>query len=402
MNNRYDVLVVGAGMAGLGCAALLATGAARDKLNIRVIDAGAEPTFDNDGDISLRVSAISAGSMRILDRVGAWQDIAATRAFPYREMHVWDSSSVVESPETLRFNAAEFGLAELGSIVENSLIQFCLLQRLRELDVDISFDTRVSAVSWTEGRTKITAEDGNEFTADLVVGADGAGSRIRKSASISVSSWNYPQHALVTHVHCSKGNQGVALQRFLKAGPIALLPLGDNRASIVWSTTSDRAEAALASSDDDLGKLLTRISDGVLGDLTIDGPRGRFPLRAQIAKQYVRHGLALVGDEAHCVHPLAGQGVNLGFADVAELANVIAAAIDNGENPADVPVLRRYERARKGANATMLYFIDGLNKLFLSRVPALSKIRTAGMRIFNESGPIKRLAVRTALGIDGL
>jgi 2-polyprenyl-6-methoxyphenol hydroxylase-like FAD-dependent oxidoreductase len=151
-----------------------------------------------------------------------------------------------------------------------------------------------------------------------------------------------------------------------------------------------------------LGKILTRISDGVLGELTADSPRGSFPLRAQIAKEYVRHGLALVGDAAHCVHPLAGQGVNLGFADVAELADVIAAALDNGEHPGDLPVLRRYARARKGANATMLYFIDGLNKLFLSKAPALTRMRATGMRLFNESGPIKRRAVRTALGIDGL
>jgi ubiquinone biosynthesis UbiH/UbiF/VisC/COQ6 family hydroxylase len=330
------------------------------------------------------------------------EKIAAARVFPYREMRVWDASNVVESPETLYFKAAEFGLPELGAIVENELVQFSLLQRLRELGVEVRFETRVSALQWSTGPTVITVEGGEELTADLVVGADGANSRIRKSASIAVSSWNYPQHALVTHVRCSKPHQDIAWQRFLQNGPIALLPLSENRVSVVWSTTPDRAEAALAASDVELSKILTRISDGVLGELTADSPRGRFPLRAQIAKEYVRYGLALVGDAAHCVHPLAGQGVNLGFADVAELADVVATALENGEHPADLPVLRRYARARRGANATMLYFIDGLNKLFLSKAPALTRIRATGMRLFNESGPIKRRAVRTALGIDGL
>lgn len=402
MNKRYDVLIVGAGMAGLGCAALLATGPARDKMKIRVIDAGHEPTFDSASDVGLRVSAISAGSMRILDRASVREKIAAARVFPYREMRVWDASNVVESPETLYFKAAEFGLPELGAIVENELVQFSLLQRLRELGVEVRFETRVSALQWSTGPTVITVEGGEELTADLVVGADGANSRIRKSASIAVSSWNYPQHALVTHVRCAKPHQDIAWQRFLQNGPIALLPLSANRVSVVWSTTPDRAEAALAASDVELSKILTRISDGVLGELTADSPRGRFPLRAQIAKEYVRYGLALVGDAAHCVHPLAGQGVNLGFADVAELADVVATALENGEHPADLPVLRRYARARRGANATMLYFIDGLNKLFLSKAPALTRIRATGMRLFNESGPIKRRAVRTALGIDGL
>lgn len=402
MNKRFDILICGAGMAGLSCAALLATGAAREKLNIRVIDAGHEPVFDYKQDVTLRVSAISAGSMQILETAGAWAGIAAARVFPYREMLVWDSRSVVDSPETLHFNAAEFGLPELGVIVENVLIQQVLLQRLRELGVEVQFETRVSDVQWLDGPTAIRAENGQKFTADLIVGADGAGSRIRNSASISVSSWNYPQHALVTHVHCAKPHRGIARQRFLANGPIALLPLGEDRVSIVWSTTADRAEAALASSDAELSKTLTRISDGVLGELTVDGPRGKFPLRAQIAKEYVRQGLVLVGDAAHCVHPLAGQGVNLGFADVAELTDVIAAALKNGEHPGDLPVLRRYERTRKGANATMLYFIDGINRLFLTKAPALTRLRATGMRLFNESGPLKRRAVRTALGLNGL
>ena len=400
MKKQYDIVIVGAGTAGLCTAALLASGDARQRFAIRVVDAGSEPHLDPGSDIALRVSAISLGSMRILDRAGAWNDIEKARAFPYRDMRVWDASSVVESNSTLHFSAAEYGLPELGCIVENSLIQICLLQRLRELGVAVEFATAIADAHRENGITTLRTEDGREYAADLVIAADGANSPIRRRATIAISSWSYPQQAVVTHVKCALPHQHTAWQRFLAHGPIALLPLDEQRVSIVWSTTPDRAEAALEATAKDLGNTLSRLSDYVLGELTVAGPRGSFPLRAQYAKEYVRDGLALVGDAAHCVHPLAGQGANLGFADAFELAQILSQAAGSGEHPGDLPVLRRYERARKGANAIMLHFIDGLNRLFLSKIPVIKELRTTGMRLFNSSAVVKRRAARTALGID--
>jgi 2-octaprenylphenol hydroxylase len=400
MKTNYDIIVVGAGTAGLCTAALLASGRAGTRFRVHVLDAGREPALDAGSDIALRVSAISLGSMRTLQAAGAWQYIEDTRAFPYRDMRIWDASSVVESNSTLHFSAAEYGLPELGCIVENSLIQVALLRRLHDLGVTVEFNTAIAGEVRAGGTTTLQSEDDREWSADLVIAADGAGSPMRRRASIAVSSWSYPQQAFVTHMRCALPHQDTAWQRFLAHGPIALLPLDEHRVSIVWSTTADRAEAALEASDRDLGNTLSRVSDYVLGELTVAGPRGSFPLRAQYAKEYVREGLALIGDAAHCVHPLAGQGANLGFADAAELAEVLAQAVTAGEHPGDLPVLRRYERARKGANAVMLHFIDGLNRLFLSKIPVIKEIRTTGMRLFNGSELIKRRAAKTALGID--
>ena len=170
--------------------------------------------------------------------------------------------------------------------------------------------------------------------------------------------------------------------------------------SVVWSTTPDKANAALEADDAATGDLLTEASDGVLGKLTVAGPRGAFPLRARHASNYVLPNLALIGDAAHAIHPLAGQGANLGLQDAAELSRQVIDALSAGLHPGDRPVLRRYERARKGANATMLHFMTGLNRLFATDSRIITELRTAGMRLFNRSGPIRNRAVRVALGVD--
>jgi 2-octaprenylphenol hydroxylase len=223
---------------------------------------------------------------------------------------------------------------------------------------------------------------------------------VRDQAGISVRSWPYPQKAFVTHLMPEKSHCNTAWQRFLETGPIGLLPLRDGRVSTVWSTTPALAKIALAASDNELRSMLTDATDAVLGKLAPAGPRGAFPLRAQHANKYVLPGLALVGDAAHTVHPLAGQGANLGFSDAAVLAEVIEEAFDANENPGDLPVLRRYERARKGDNKTMLHFVDGLNRLFSNDSASIARLRGTGMRLFNKSGPIREHVVQIALGIS--
>jgi 2-octaprenylphenol hydroxylase len=399
MNREFDILIGGGGMVGLTIARLLAQGDAHEQLNITVVDAGKRPSFSPDQDVSLRVSAIASGTASLLDRAGAWERIAGTRACPYRDMKVWDATGSVEGPETLRFDAAEFAVPELGFIVENALIQDALLAVLDSSRVSINYETRIKSVKKCGERYVVEYGSGETMTPELLIGADGASSFIRNSACITVKSWKFSQSAFVTHLQPESSHRNTAWQRFLKNGPVALLPLSDGRVSTVWTTTPEQAEELSKMPEEQMAALLTDATDSVLGRLTASGPRGSFPLRSQHADRYVLEGLALAGDAAHAVHPLAGQGVNLGLADVSVLADVIAGALAAGEHPGDLPVLRRYERARKIANKSMQHFIDGLNRLFSNESKPLARLRGAGMALFNKSGPIREYAVQVALGL---
>jgi 2-octaprenylphenol hydroxylase len=325
--------------------------------------------------------------------------IADTRACPYRDMRVWDAFGSVEGPETLHFDAAEFAVPQLGFIVENILIQDALLTALAATSVSVNYATRIKSVQKSGNRYVVEYGDGQTMKPELLIGADGAASFVRNSAGITVKSWMYSQTGFVTHLQPEASHQNTAWQRFLKNGPVALLPLSDGRVSTVWTTTPEQAEELKVATDDQLAALLTDATDGVLGKLEVAGPRGAFPLKSQHANRYVLAGLALVGDAAHAVHPLAGQGANLGLADARVLADAIAGAVAGGEYPGDLPVLRRYERARKVANKSMLHFIDGLNRLFSNESAPLARLRGVGMALFNKSGPIREFAVQVALGI---
>ena len=396
MNSRHDIVIVGGGMVGLTAACLLSR---IDGLGITVVDAGKRPVFDADADMSLRVSSIAPGSIGILAGIGAWDSIVGTRACPFRDMKVWDAAGHPDGPETLTFESAEFAVGQLGYIVENVLVQHALLETLAEAPVDIRYETRISSLD-RDGRRFAVGLDGDEvLTPDLLIGADGARSFVRERAGIGTRAWQHEQTAFVTCLRPARGHRNTAWQRFLRTGPIGMLPLSDGRISIVWSTTPEEAEAALAMSDEQLAEKLTEVSGGVLGRLSPAGPRGTFPLTSRHADSYVQEGLALVGDAAHAIHPLAGQGVNLGLADAGELAAVIRHATGEGEYPGDLPVLRRYERARKGENETMLRFMHLLNRLFSNDSMALAYLRGIGMFLFNRSGPVRERAVRTALGV---
>ncbi|MEQ8204720.1 MAG: UbiH/UbiF/VisC/COQ6 family ubiquinone biosynthesis hydroxylase [Woeseia sp.] len=402
MNKTHDIVIAGAGVVGLAIAALLARSPHGERLRITLIDAGQPATLAVDDPTGLRVSALSVGSLGLLQSVGVTADMIAGRACPYRDMRVWDQSGSAEGAAALHFSAAEFALPELGFIVEDLLMRQCLQQLLAESKVDVRYGARIEAVVPNDRGHAIVFDDGNELSADLLVGADGGGSAVRRLSGIEVTGWQYPQAALVTNVRCERPHQFTAWQRFMNDGPIALLPLRDGRVSIVWSTDPDRARELAAADPQTLSRQLTTASDGVLGELQVDAPCGSFPLQAQHAKEYVRRGLVLTGDAAHTVHPLAGQGANLGLADAAALATVISTALGNGEYPGDLPVLRRYERARRGANGTMLRFIDAISRLFRTEAGWLSAARAGGMQAFNRSPLLKRQAMSVALGLDTL
>ncbi len=400
MNREFDLLIIGAGIVGLTTAALLARDERAEKLRITIVDAGARPVFAADSELALRVSALSPGSVAAITRAGdTWARVLTQRHCPYRAMKVWDESECPDGPETLTFDSADFALPELGFIVENVLLQHELLATLEHTGVSVQFDSPIAAMSPKDGRFSVELTSGQQFAPDLLIGADGARSFVRDRCGIDIRSVAHQQSALVTHLRSEFDHHEVALQRFLADGPIGILPLHDGRVSVVWSTEPQRAAEALAMPSQELAALLTSVSDGALGQLSEPGPRGAFPLTSQHASRYAMDGLVLLGDAAHAIHPLAGQGANLGIADAVTLANVIGLALQNDEHPGDLTVLRRYERARKGANMTMLYFLSGLNKLFSNRSSLLARVRGAGMYAFNHSGLIRQQVVRTALGI---
>ena len=401
MKREFDIVIAGAGIVGLTIAVLLARGDTNDQLNISLIDAGSKPVFTPGQDVSLRVSAIASGTASLLARIGAWNAIADTRACPFRDMVVWDATGSVEGPETLRFEAAEFAVSQLGFIVENILLQDSLLAVLDSTNVSMNFATPVKSVKKSGDRYIVEYGEGKTIKPELLIGADGASSFVRNSAGITVKAWKYMQSAFVTHLQPESSHRNTAWQRFHKNGPVALLPLDDGRVSTVWTTTPAQADLLSKAPDEQMEALLTEATDSVLGMLTAAGPRASFPLKSQHADRYVLDGLALVGDAAHAVHPLAGQGANLGLADAEALAHVIGVALAANEHPGDMPILRRYERDRKAANKTMLYFIDGLNRLFSNDSTPLARLRGTGMALFNRSGPIREHAVRVALGIRG-
>lgn len=399
MRAGLDIVVVGAGVTGLTAAALLAQSQCATDLRITIVDAARRPAWDLNSDVALRVSAISCGSAVLLDRIGAWSIIEASRVCPYDHMRVWDEADEPSGASTLRFDAEEFAVPHLGYIAENILVRHALLAVLDDLNVDLLFETPIASVNIGATRHSVVLRSGATLETDLIVAADGARSLVRESAGIGVDRLSYAQTAFVTHLKPEHSHNGTAWQRFLRDGPLGMLPLSDGRISVVWSTTPGTAESALQCSDEELGTMLTEASDNVLGKLEVSGPRGAFPLAAQQVDDYVRRGIALIGDAAHTVHPLAGQGANLGLQDARELAAVILAALDAGEHPADRPVLRRYERARKGANATMMHVMTGLNRLFASDSSVLGELRRAGMQLFNNSGPVRERVVGVALGV---
>lgn len=396
MKQPIDIVIVGAGMVGLAIANLLGKS---DLANVTVIDAGKKPIFSLEDDLSLRVSAIAPGSAELLRAIGVWDEIATERACPYRDMRVWDAAGHADGPETVAFSAAEFAAPELGFIVENILVRTALLNKVAQTNVATRFETTIKSMRKSSNRYELELDSGRTLAPELVIGADGARSFIRDAAAIEIDSWPHEQKAFVTHLMPELDHRNTAWQRFLTDGPLGILPLHDGRVSIVWSTTPENADDALAMTDEQLASRLTEISGGVLGRLTPSGDRGAFPLESQHAKHYVTPGLALVGDAAHAIHPLAGQGVNLGFADAIKLAEVLVSALEGGEFIGDRPVLRKYERARKGDNQLMLNFVRGLNKLFSAEYSSLQPLRGAGMAAFNKSGPLREHAVRVALGL---
>lgn len=397
---QADLIIVGAGMVG----STLALALEGSGLNIVVLDASPLELADFDplGGFEPRVSALSAASQRILQRVGAWPGIAARRASPYTDMHVWDGSGTGQ----IHFSAETVHAEVLGHIVENRVVQDALLETMqRGGRLQLIGDARVEQLTLTDEGWRLTLGDGRELHTPLLIAADGANSAIRRLAGCETREWDYLHQAIVTSVRCSEAHQRTAWQRFTDDGPLAFLPLerdGDRHwCSIVWSVTEAEAKQLMALDDAAFRTVLGRAFEERLGEVLEVDPRLCIPLRQRHAKRYVRPGLALIGDAAHTIHPLAGQGVNLGLLDAAVLAEVLKAAIARGERVADVRVLSRFERRRMPHNLAMMAAMEGFERLFQADPLPLRWLRNTGLKAVEALPEAKALFVRQALGLSG-
>jgi 2-octaprenylphenol hydroxylase len=394
----FDVIIVGGGMVGACLAALLARDERLAAWRIAVVEQAA-PRAPQEGVVDLRVSALSRASERILRHAGAWHTLEAS-ACPYAEMVVWDAAGRLDGRDTLRFSAAEAGEPNLGCIAENLRVQWALHESPHLRNVT-QLRAGLDSLEFDDEAARVTLTDGRRFSCALVVGADGGQSRTRELCGIGRAGWSYGQTAVVAHLGTQRPHGDTAWQRFLPDGPIALLPLRDGRVSLVWSTTPEEAALLQAAEPAEFARRVTAASDRVLGDLQLDSGRAGLPLALWHSREYVRPRLALAGDAAHTIHPLAGQGVNLGFLDCASLVEVLGDTVGAGGDPFGLRALRRYERWRRSENALMLGVCDTLNRLFTQKSVAVAGARRAGMALVARQPLARRALVQRALGLAG-
>lgn len=397
---QADLIIVGAGMVG----STLALALEGSGLDILVLDASPleAADFDPQGGFEPRVSALSAASQRIFERLGAWPGMSARRVSPYTDMHVWDGSGTGQ----IHFSAETVHAEVLGHIVENRVVQDALLETMqRRGGQRLLGAARLERLERTPQGWQLTLDDGRQLNAPLLVAADGANSAVRRLAGCETREWDYLHQAIVTSVRCSEPHQRTAWQRFTDDGPLAFLPLerdGDQHwCSIVWSVTELEARRLMALDDVAFRAALGRAFEQRLGEVEEVDPRLCIPLRQRHAKRYVQPGLALIGDAAHTIHPLAGQGVNLGLLDAAVLAEVIEAAMARGERPEDIRVLSRFERRRMPHNLAMMAAMEGFERLFQADPLPLRWLRNTGLKAVQALPEAKALFVRQALGLSG-
>ena len=389
--NSFDVVVVGGGMVGLS----LSLGLARAGVPVALIERArlsdmAAAHFDGRG------SAIAAGSRRILDGLGLW-DGGADQAEPILEIRVADGTS----PLFLHYDHKEVGDGPLGWIVENAVTRRALAAAANESSLRTFDGAELAGCVFGEDTAVLELADGQSVTARLVVAADGRESPLRDAAGIDAVRWRYPQTGIVCAVHHEVPHRGIAQEHFLPAGPFAILPMTENRSSIVWTERNDLAPDILALNDKAFAEELRRRFGGFLGRIDIGPMRWSYPLSAVHSKRYIAPRLALAGDSAHAIHPIAGQGFNIGLRDVAALAEVIIDTLRLGLDPGTMTALERYERWRKPDNMMMIGVTDILNRLFSNDITPVRIARDLGLAAVDQAPPLKKVLMRHAMGLIG-
>ncbi len=383
-----DIAIVGGGMVGM------ATGVGLAKAGFQVAVIDPHRPEAPAGEPDLRVSAINRASERWLRELGAWQNLPAERLGPYTAMAVWDKDSLGK----IGFDAADLDEPNLGHIIENRAIAYALWQ-VAERQSNLTLHlTRPKAMALGEREAWLTLDDDTLLSARLLVGADGAQSWVRQQAQVPLTFRDYGHHALVATIRTQRPHDQVARQVFLPQGPLALLPLADpNLCSIVWSCPPEQAASLAAVDAATFGQRLTAATEARLGTLTLASERATFPLTMRYARDFVRPRLALMGDAAHTIHPLAGQGVNLGFGDSQALVNLLAQ--NRQRDPGEARLLNRYGRARKAAAQEMLAAMDGFRWLFDGSNPVKKGVRDLGLNLVDHAAPLKKRLLSHALGL---
>ncbi|MCG9731148.1 FAD-dependent monooxygenase [Shewanella sp. Isolate13] len=386
----YDVAIVGGGMVGLATA----IGLAMEGIKVVVIDAGQTQAVS--GAPKLRVSAINKASQQLITNLGAWPYLAASRVSPYQKMQVWDKDSLGK----IDFDAHSLSETHLGSIIENDAIAFALAERAGEFsELTYIENQRLERIAFGEREAWLTLDNGDSLSAALVVAADGANSWVREQCKIPMTFWDYNHHAIVATIRTELPHGSTARQVFDSEGPLAFLPLYErDLCSIVWSVSPEKADELLALDKIGFERALTAAFDGRLGMCSLESERQSFPLRMRYARHFAQSRLVLAGDAAHTIHPLAGQGVNLGFLDAASIVEVVSELKHQGKDIGDYRNLRDLERWRKAEALEMITAMEGFKRLFQGSNPLKKAIRDLGLNIVDNFAPLKTLFIQQALG----
>ncbi|WP_142502656.1 FAD-dependent 2-octaprenylphenol hydroxylase [Klebsiella sp. 2680] len=391
-----DVAIVGGGMVGLA----VACGLQGSGLRVAVLEQAEPQPLNADAPPALRVSAINAASETLLSKLGVWQDIIARRASCYHGMEVWDKDSFGR----IRFDDQSMGFSHLGHIIENAVIHHALWQKAQRCsDVTLLAPAQLQHVAWGENEAFLSLQDGSMLTARLVIGADGANSWLRNNADIPLTYWDYQHHALVATIRTEAPHEAIARQAFHGEGILAFLPLSDpHLCSIVWSLSPEAAKRMQQAEAPAFNQALNIAFDNRLGLCAVESERQVFQLTGRYARQFAAHRLALVGDAAHTIHPLAGQGVNLGFMDAAELIDELKRLHAQGKDIGQHLYLRRYERRRKHSAALMLAGMQGFREMFSGSHPAKKLLRDIGLKLADTLPGVKPQLIRQAMGLNDL
>jgi len=394
---QADVVISGGGMVGLTLGLALAQGGFKTVVaDLVPANTILDPRFDG------RVSALAYASVRMLTALGVWEGLAPD-AQPIREILVTDGvAGRPASPFSLHFDAAEVGAQALGHIAENRHIRAALYGAVAaQKNLELIAPTSVTSIAVEGGGAIVRLQDGTEIAAPLVVAADGRESRLRSEIGIGVVGWSYPQTGIVATVEHEKPHNGVAYEHFLPSGPFAILPMTGNRSSLVWTEDKAKAPALLALDEAGFHEELSRRFGNHLGKISSAGNRWSYPLSFHLAREFVRPRFALAGDCAHGIHPIAGQGLNLGLKDAAALAEVLLDAGRLGRDIGALDTLKRYERWRRFDSFALAASTDALNRLFSNDIMPLRHLRDLGLGIVDAIGPARRFFMRHAGGDVG-